>query len=551
MMKKNIMMLLLLIAIIPKVYAYSYTVPTVNTSDPGTPYYDPNYDPYEPKRVGFAQDTEYKYFCNYKYYTYTNRTVAIDIYDETGTKLNPNRLIPDSLIFKAGTAIKLDINEETTAHWDIPESSIKVERQTYRCYKYSATKSCVNGWLCNTTIDYSSKQVYSNSSTSGCASTTNCTYWYRYHWADGKTYTDWYNCTHYESELITEPEPTSAHLNDCKNKAKSDVQTIINRNRATSSSYEVEYYDGNRINGGVVITEDGKNAADNNCNSITVNTLRSPGSGIKQCTFSYNLGKTCMNLITADVRYIKNGSSETCNTSAGEIEITNNTSAIKTNYFIPLDTKNADAFKLLLNTHQSQEPLNKNQCSYVKNNYEDWQNLIVDMDDNRIPESDFYIVGAGREKYKYSRDNCLLKTSIVFPTEQKFYGQTQHYDSLKGYGMYFRQINVDNPFPNGLSDNSYWKTLYIDKKVNGQSLSTSFDNPMYVANLTNANIDIVRSFNENNTYTKWTSDFGKNNGMNTDGSSNFIRTNGGIFTTRANSDTYCRLGYGPDWGGCR
>ena len=94
-------------------------------------------------------------------------------------------------------------------------------------------------------------------------------------------------------------------------------------------------------------------------------------------------------------------------------------------------------------------------------------------------------------------------------------------------------------------------------KSTGSTLTTSFDKPTYVANLTQANIDIVSRFNKYYSYTRWTSQKDHNgykvNGMNTDGSSNFIRNNSSIYTKRASSNTYFRLGCGPankGWGGC-
>lgn len=550
MMRRIITFILILLMPISLVYAYDYTVPTVNTSEPGTPYYNPNYDPYThtTKEMPNAQDPEYKYFCNYKYYTYINRKVVIDIFDEQGRLLNPTRLVPQDLTFIAGTMIRLDINEETRAHWDIGD--ISVDRRTYRCFAYNATRSCKNGVYCNTTINWDSKRVYSNSATSECETRTSCSYWYTYNWTNGKDYTKWYTCTHYEAELITEPEPTAAHKGMCENKAKSDVQSIINGSKSKTSSYKVEYSNGNKIDDtSPAAIEDGKTTANNNCQNITVSSLTSPSEGLKQCTFSYNLGKTCMNMITAEVRYINSNSGEMCDTSKGEIQITNKSSNIKTNYFIPLDTKNSDKFKLLLDTGRSSEPLNKDQCSYIRNNYEDWQNLIVrdPVENTPVFYNDFTKVG---DKYKYNKDHCYLKTSIIFPVEQKFYGQTEEYTALEGYGMYFRQIDISNPFPNGLKDNYYWNSKIYNKdnkKINNSIvLSTSFSNPTYTATLTKKNIDTIRQFNDNNTYTKWQSDYGKANGMNLNGSSNFIRTNGDIFTTQQSSGKdYYKIGCGP------
>ena len=571
-MKKKILLLLLLLLSISEVKAYSFSIPWINTSDPGSSNYDPNYDPYtyiKRYEMKDQQDASYKYLCSYKYYTYHTKNIVMNIYDETGKLLNPDRLVPSNLKFTAGTAIKLDVNEERRVHWNI--SDIAVERQTYRCYSSPARKRCLyktdNTFIgcSNIIVDWSKKKTDSNSATTPCKTRDVFSYSTRHNWEDGTKYTIWKYYTHYEAESITEPEPTTRHKGACENESKTKVESIINNNKARSSTYEVQYSDGNKINGGIDVTETGDTKKDNKCEKITVTALTSPNGGLLHCSFSYNLGKTCMNTITAEVRYIKSDSSQTCRTEKGEIEVTNNSNKIKTNYFIPLDAKNGDTFKLLIDKNKGyDDPLLKEQCSYVRNHYSDWQNLIVGHDgESQLTDSNFRKRNDGTYEYigvnnMSNTKKCYLKTSIVFPIEQKFYGQTTSYQSLKGYNIFFRQIDINNPFPNSISSTSIWHGLYnaLNKKVNtgnGEVKLSSFDNITYRAVISNQNADKIRKFNESTSYTQWVKEYGKQNGMNADGTSNFIQNNSTIFVNRSSKSSFYKLGCGPankDWSGC-
>jgi hypothetical protein len=60
-------------------------------------------------------------------------------------------------------------------------------------------------------------------------------------------------------------------------------------------------------------------------------------------------------------------------------------------------------------------------------------------------------------------------------------------------------------------------------------------------------------FNESTSYTQWVKDYGKQNGMNADGTSNFIQNNRTIFVNRSPKSSFYKLGCGPankDWSGC-
>ena len=108
---------------------------------------------------------------------------------------------------------------------------------------------------------------------------------------------------------------------------------------------------------------------------------------------------------------------------------------------------------------------------------------------------------------------------------------------FKGFNFYYKPIDINNPFPNGLSDTSIWKEWYDnvkDDKKATPDISKSFDEVTYIAE--NINATKVRKYTKDNPYTSW-----KN--MNLDGTSNFITTEGVV--TRETKNKVYKLGCGP------
>ena len=128
---------------------------------------------------------------------------------------------------------------------------------------------------------------------------------------------------------------------------------------------------------------------------------------------------------------------------------------------------------------------------------------------------------------------------------------------IRGYGYFYRQIDINNPFPNGLSATSIWNGL-IDttnnvikitdkndenKIIKKYNLSDSFKEKSY--SIYNINSSAIRNYNhqERNFYTSWED-------MDVDGTSTFIND----YLTRYNSRDYYKLGCGPansDWEECK
>ena len=208
--------------------------------------------------------------------------------------------------------------------------------------------------------------------------------------------------------------------------------------------------------------------------------------------------------------------------------------------------------------------LTEKQCRYGMENKEDYVRFIAPSIGSF--EGD-YLKGENKSndiKKVKEENGCFIAIVLDFDIVQKFYGETSNSNRLKGYGMYFRQIDINNPFPNGLKSSTYWNGLYNEstKKVKTRGtevkLQTSFENPTYVADLSSGtNIAKVRQLNKDSPYTNWISDYQKTYGMNAKGMSYFIDKNSGnseIFTRKAASSSYYKLGCGPsnkDWEECK
>ena len=57
---------------------------------------------------------------------------------------------------------------------------------------------------------------------------------------------------------------------------------------------------------------------------------------------------------------------------------------------------------------------------------------------------------------------CMFSVKVEFSIEQDFYEENKDRTKLNGYGFYYRPINPNEPFPNGLEIDSFWYDLYQD-----------------------------------------------------------------------------------------
>lgn len=277
----------------------------------------------------------------------------------------------------------------------------------------------------------------------------------------------------------------------------------------------------------------------------------------------YNPQKTCINVKTGNVNYIK--FDENCNEN-NEITVKNFTNAEGERigmYFIPLNTKSVSTYRYFMDSNNSgkQSP---ELCENFLNKYGAdgrWRILLKDQDGQPFPTN--ISVETARE---YVKNGCYYAVTVNFNINQEFYNENNS-NMIEGYGVYFRPIDINNPFPNGLSSNSLWNGFYnaTSKKVenvkdaigNNIDLKKSFNSNElnYKIYLTNKKIKNIKKFNASEEeskgiYTSWEA-------MRKNGTSSFITT--GRFDilnriTKNNKYNFYKLGCGPlnaNWEECK
>ena len=235
------------------------------------------------------------------------------------------------------------------------------------------------------------------------------------------------------------------------------------------------------------------------------------------CTYTYAPKTVCMNILTSKVTYRDN---DTC--VSGEVKIENDSDSNHWHYFTPLNTKSNDDFVLTM-SYASQSGLQeKGFCvQAIDSNPTNYKSFVRDKNNQKL-------TGMTIEKDKETVTNgCYFGTEIDINIEQKFYNEINQ-EQLKGFNFYYKPIEINNPFPNGISGTSLWKNWYEseNKKPN---ISDSYSTITYKA--LNINANAIRNYNNidinpqdgisDNLYGDWTK-------MNIDGTSQYIDNNNPI-----------------------
>lgn len=237
----------------------------------------------------------------------------------------------------------------------------------------------------------------------------------------------------------------------------------------------------------------------------------------------------CINIKTAEVTY-----GRTCNDK--EFQIKNRKvydSNLRENvnywhYFIPLDTKTNNEFSLKIKNMG--ETKSKNWCKQTIDQNPDYMNYIVPLNNDssfgrRTKEEDKIIIE--------NSGGCKVEINIKFPIEQKFYNEVEESGNIifKGFNFYYKPIDINNPFPNGIVSESLWEGW----TGNNPTISDSYDDITYQAYIKDAN-QIRRYNTEDNPYTSWEN-------MYINGRSKFIEDE--EFMRRNSSVSFYKLGCGP------
>lgn len=339
-------------------------------------------------------------------------------------------------------------------------------------------------------------------------------------------------------------------------------------------SFEATYYNSNDINKPKETQDNGGTYTIINNDKIQINSyytqpdpfieVTGPNTGKVSREFiyeiKYNLHNACVNTKTGLISYRSDG----CNDEEIEAHVLSekgNDSIGK--YFIPLNAKTTNTFSFELNPNNRNGALRKSEiCIAFIKKYPHWRNFIRDR--NGLS---FMGVSEKNAINKIKQDKyCKYGITGTFNIEQEFYNETTK-NKLEGYGVFFRPIDINNPFPNGLNEKSYWYNFYdLDtKKIinlkdalgNNIDIANSFNNSElnYKIYLTNNKIEDIKEFDLNanlsdKMYTSWKS-------MNKNGISNFITESRFDILKRiskGNKYSFYKLGCGPlnaSWEECK
>lgn len=555
---------LLLSIPITQTHAYTFNVDFADTgsssSSSGKPGGDGSSGNQEPKyskelssKTGEENGYKYKetYTCKYNYNISSTNKVTINGYNMQNKKIIENSLnISDKNKIVAGTSIGLEIYEVKKISYSVSDievvyTKVKTEKKETKCQAYTCNYSCTARGSSPYTVQKSVSAGYAyskgneKSTMHSCVNTTSsptCSS-YKTGWTD-------------TNETITKRTYTSESNNYVKDCLKHAVKVAKGKANATgtSATYSIKVPESNNINKTSITTIQGKVTKEEKFN-VSKNTEQKSGTRTVEYEYSTN---PCMNVITSEVRYVSD--SKYCNKD-NEILIANETIDGRTHwhYFTPINTKSSDyiTIELTKNTNNSNNKKSNKECLYVleknpidplDNNKTSYVDLIQKTNDEKLVGD--YTGNKSSKDYKYFKNGgtCYLTSVIKIPINQKFYQEEQDNDGnikFTGFNFYYRPININNPFPNGFSENSYWKKWDEDGRKD-PNMAESYKITTYSA--ININTEAVRNYKntttngKQNTYSSW-------NNMTKDGKSNFISSQGIVI--RHKTGDYYKIGEGP------
>ena len=247
--------------------------------------------------------------------------------------------------------------------------------------------------------------------------------------------------------------------------------------------------------------------------------------------YYYEMYGACINAKTGKVRYINKD--EKCNADEYFIEndYMDDLSKKHWHIFVPTNTKESEGYTLTFNSNVKtilDGSLCQNAVEKYAENYE--YTLYIK------PLTGAFTNNIAVDKKKVT-NGCYNKLVLNIPVTQKYYNEEKNgsESTLQGFNFYYRPIDIDNPFPNGIASDSYWK-IWEENGKKDPDISKSYDEYTYV---TNMDEDEIREYNDEIEYTDWSD-------MNIDGSSQFIHSSQTIIRNgKITNDSFYSLGCGP------
>ena len=408
---------------------------------------------------------------------YNNKKIMFRYTVGYKSRLNYQPLVsnPNGTIIKSGTWIGVNIQEIQTASWSVSNFEFKEIKKKYHCEKRipgKITCSCyytLGKVICPGSPSYS--QAY------GCRRGSDRIETIRH---EEKDYYESFSCPAGYEIKSTEKETTVD---------ESIVQVF--KNAIYKSAHDTAYgMVGAPLSKLQIITDELD--TNNNYKTLILDGIEveshdtgvaASGTIIKK--YEYKPNNICINLKTGKVSYNKR-----CQTDEEVQVLPHYSNGIRYwQYFSPLSMKSGSNLSLVV---LSGRQLNDKEC----------QN--------------------GKSKYgsNYINSSCKVSKTYNLNVVQKYYYEETKNNKLvfNGYNLYYRPININNPFPTIPTENSLWYKWY-NSKDKSPNLKDSFNEVTYSVDVPNKLADTIRAYNVNNPYPS----FDK---LSLSGTSDFLRSVG-------------------------
>lgn len=407
----------------------------------------------------------------------------------------------------AGTYIGLYIYEEKYTYRRIDVNSVGIQEFHDCTYERKYTTTCCSGTSSNGQSNcYSCEKTEYKKLTKQEGTAANACPQGEY-WTTGPAYYECVaTCTSALEQCRAKNEPTLPDLNP---------------------SYKGIFQDSNDVNAGMMEPLEPE---------ITYDTGEESSLGSwfweksRTKRFSFKLGSACINVKTGEVRYV----SENGNCKLSDDEYTVNESTEYWKYFIPLNANSANDISINLESISGSGIVSAGLCqSYISNYPKEYMNFLKPINGS--------LTGNQSTDMEKVSSGCYMDTKITLPIIQRFYNELEDGKTFKGFNFYYKPIDINNPFPNGLNNTSIWN----EWNGTNPNISQSYDKMIYYAN-TSGNEQEIRKYNDKNNdkytpYASWDK-------LNKDGTSEFVRNSGIMDESKLslpNKNSFYALGCGP------
>lgn len=529
-------------------FAASYSINTNPTFDNDSPYTE---------WAEYTTGTGNKKFrYRYKRIISTSKEISINAYNLNGESVMPYDIYidPKKYTFKAGTWIGINATETQTATWAVGMNDFEIEEllKEYTCTYNITTTKCTNRTMVSSQSACKGQYTPIFSSMIGNCRIRSCKEETTpYTIPHIKDYYENYNCpSHYNGHPIKKEENEEITQDGGGQFESSIKQKAIRETHSAALNMigaplaKIKYSTNNDY------PEDLTKTKYLTITSASVGDKKdvwtSASSGYVRKDYEYNQKQVCINAKTADVTYGRECNSE-------ELKVNNeqvydkylNKTVTYWHYFIPLNTKSNSNYSLEIIENEN-SLLSVEEClnaMEIKNNYQEY---IVPANDNNTFIGDYkkYSNKELSADYKTLKtsNGCNLSMKINFPISQEFYNETAEY-KFKGFNFYYKPIDINNPFPNGIDNTSAWYNWSKNNKKK-PDLTKSYDEVTYIAQI--SNVKSIRDYTKNNSYTSW-------DNMYINGTSSFVEKQG-VIKRLVDRNSFYNLGCGPsnsDWSECK